>query len=229
MVRRQAKRAERLTVVFDLDGTLVDTAPDLCGALNTVLVEQGVEPVPPEETLRLVGHGALAMIRAGIARSRDPEDFDTARLFDRFLDVYRSRLTRASRPYPGVPETLHELAGRGHPLAVCTNKTEDLARRLLAGLGLDWFGEAVVGADTFAWRKPDPRALEAAVARAGGAPERAALIGDSRTDVETARNAGVHSILVGYGYRSDPIDALDPDFVVHEFKEITPIINQLSK
>lgn len=229
MVRQQARRAERLTVVFDLDGTLVDTAPDLCGALNTVLAEQGVEPVPPEETLHLVGHGALAMIRAGIARTRDPEDFDTARLFDRFLDVYRSRLTRESRPYPGVPETLRELAGRGHPLAVCTNKTEDLARRLLAGLDLDWFGEAVVGADTFAWRKPDPRALEAAVARAGGAPERAALIGDSRTDVETARNADIPSILVGYGYRSDPIDALDPDFVVHEFKEITGIIEELSK
>ena len=228
MVRQQAKRAERLTVVFDLDGTLVDTAPDLRGALNTVLVEQGVPPVPLEETLHLVGHGALAMIRGGIARSRDPEDFDAARLFDRFLDVYRSRLTRESRPYPGVPETLRELAGRGHPLAVCTNKTEDLARRLLAGLGLDWFGEAVVGADTFAWRKPDPRALEAAVARAGGAPERSALIGDSRTDVETARNAGVPSILVGYGYRSEPIEALEADFVVHEFKEIEGIIQNIS-
>ena len=227
-MNRQAERAERLTLVFDLDGTLVDTAPDLYGALNTVLVEQGVTPVPPEEIRHLVGHGALAMIRAGIARTRDPDDFDAARLFDRFLDVYRSRLTRESRPYPGVPDTLRELAGRGHPLAVCTNKTEDLARRLLAGLGLDRFGDAVVGADTFAWCKPDRRALEAAVAKAGGAPERSALIGDSRTDVETARNARVPSILVGYGYRSESIEDLEPDFVAHEFKEITNIIHKLS-
>ena len=218
-----------LTVVFDLDGTLIDTAPDLCGALNTVLAEQGVPTVPFAAVRDLVGHGALTMIRRGIARSRDLSRYDLDGLLERFLDVYRSRLTRESRPYPGVPETLHALAGRGHPLAVCTNKQEDLARRLLDDLGFGWFGDALVGADTFAWRKPDRRALEAAVAKAGGVRERSVLIGDSRTDVETARNAGVPAILVSYGYRSEPIDELGPDFVVHDFAAVAGIVQGLSR
>ena len=160
--------------------------------------------MPFEEIRLLVGGGALALIERALARAGAPERFDTARMFDRFLDVYRARLTRESRPYPGVHGALRALARRGHPLAVCTNKPEDLARRMLAELGLDHFGDAVVGGDTFAFRKPDRRTLEAAAERAGGDPERSVLIGDSRTDVETARNAGVPAILVSYGYRTDP-------------------------
>ena len=220
-------RAERLTVACDLDGTLVDSAPDLSGALNTVLVEQGIPVVPFNEIRLLVGDGALALIRRAIARTGDPERYDVARLLERFLDVYRSRLTRESRPYPGVPETLRKLAGRGHPLAVCTNKPEDLARRMLDELGLDRFGEAVVGGDTFAYRKPDRRALEAAVARAGGEPERSVLIGDSRTDVATARNAGVPAILVSYGYRIESIEDIDPDFAIHDFTAAPGIVRRL--
>ena len=225
-----APRIAPLTVVFDLDGTLVDTAPDLCGALNTVLAEHGVPTVAPGEVHDLVGHGALAMIRRGIARSRGLEGYDLDRLLVRFLDVYRSRLTWESRPYPGTRATLRVLAGRGHPLAVCTNKQEELARMMLCELALDeWFGAAVVGADTFAWRKPDRRALEGAVAKAGGAPERSVLVGDSRTDVETARNAGVPSILVSYGYRSEPVEELGPDFVVHEIGAVAGIVQDLSR
>ena len=221
-----ATPAEGLTVVCDLDGTLVDSAPDLSGALNTVLAEQGIPTVPSEEIRFLVGGGALVLIKRALARVGDPERYDTARMFDRFLDVYRSRLTRESRPYPGVPGALRLLAEHGHPLAVCTNKPEDLARRMLDELGLDFFGEAVVGGDTFGFRKPDRRTLEAATERAGGDPERSVLIGDSRTDVETARNAGVPVVLVSYGYRTDPIDALAPDFVVHEFSAVPGVVRR---
>ena len=213
-------RAERFTVVCDLDGTLVDSAPDLCAALNTVLAEQGISPVPAEEIRFLVGEGALA--RSGASGRSDVPD-----LFERVLEVDGSRLTRESGPYPGVSDTLADLAGRGHPLAVCTNKPESLARRMLDDLGLHWFGDAVVGGDTFAWRKPDRRALEAAVARAGGNPERSVLIGDSRTDVETARNAGVPAILVSYGYRTDPIEALAPDYVVDEFGAVAGVVRSI--
>ena len=219
--------AQVRTVVCDLDGTLVDSAPDLSAALNTVLAEQGVPTVPFEEIRLLVGGGALVLIERALARVGAPERFDTARMFDRFLDVYRARLTRESRPYPGVPGALRALARRGHPLAVCTNKPEDLARRMLAELGLDHFGDAVVGGDTFAFRKPDRRTLEAAAERAGGDPQRSVLIGDSRTDVETARNADVPVILVSYGYRTDPIDDLAPDFVAHEFKEVPRLVRRL--
>ena len=221
-------QAKRLTVVCDLDGTLVDSAPDLCAALNTVLSEQDIPPVPFEEIRFLVGDGALALIKRALARSGASGRADVSDLYGRFLDVYRSRLTRESRPYPGVADTLEGLASRGHPLAVCTNKPESLARRMLDDLGLHWFGDAVVGGDTFAWRKPDRRALEAAVARAGGNPERSVLIGDSRTDVETARNAGVPAILVSYGYRTDPIEALAPDYVVDEFGAVAGVVHGIA-
>lgn len=217
----------RLTVVCDLDGTLVDSAPDLCGALNTVLAETGVPVVPLEEIRHLVGGGALVLIRRALARAGASDRFDAIRLLERFLEVYGSRLTRESRPYPGVPEALRALADRGHPLAVCTNKPENLARRMLGELDLDLFGEAVVGGDTFEYRKPDRRALEAAVARAGGAPGRSILIGDSRTDVETARNAGVPAVLVGYGYRSESVEVLAPDFVVHEFDAVPGVVRRI--
>ena len=218
---------ERLTVVCDLDGTLVDTAPDLAGALNTVLSEQGFPTVAFEDVRRLVGEGALALIRRAVARTGDPEHHDTDRLLARFLDVYESRLTRESHPYPGVRDTLEGLAERGHRLAVCTNKPEGLARRMIGDLGLDHFGDSVVGGDTFDYRKPDRRALEAAVSRAGGDPERSVLVGDSRTDVGTARNAGIPVILVTYGYRTDPVDALAPDFVVDEFGAVAAIVRRL--
>ena len=225
-----ASQAHGLTVACDLDGTLVDSAPDLSAALNTVLAEQGVPTVPFEEVRLLVGGGALVLIERALARAGGaPERYDTARMFERFLDVYRSRLTHESRPYPGVHAALRALARRGHPLAVCTNKPEDLARRMLAELGLDHFGDAVVGGDTFAFRKPDRRTLEAAVERAGGDPEHSVLIGDSRTDVETARNADVPVILVSYGYRTDPIDDLAPDFVAHEFKEVPRLVRRLGQ
>ena len=226
-VNEKASRAERLTVICDLDGTLVDSAPDLSAALDTVLIERGVPTVPFEDIRLLVGDGALVLIERALARVGPPERHDTARMLERFLDVYRSRLTRESRPYPGVHGALRALAGCGHPLAVCTNKPEGLARRMLAELGLDQFGGAVVGGDTFAFRKPDRRMLEAAAKRAGGDPERSVLIGDSRTDVETARNAGVPVILVSYGYRTDPIEDLAADFVVHEFGSVAAAVRQL--
>ena len=220
---------ERLTVVCDLDGTLVDTAPDLWGALDTVLDEQGIPGIAFDEIRFLVGDGALALLRRALARAGESERHDAAGLFDRFLEVYRGRLTRESRPFPGVPETLQALADEGHPLAVCTNKPEELARRLLEELGLGWFGNAVVGGDTFVFRKPDRRALEAAVERAGGDLRRALLVGDSRTDVATARNAGVPSVLVSYGYRTESIEELGPDFAIGEFAALAGIAGRLGR
>ena len=224
---RAAASAEPLTVVCDLDGTLVDSAPDLSGALNTVLAERNLPTVPLEEVRHLVGGGALVLIRRALARANVSGQHDAGRLLERFLDVYGARLTRESRPFPGVAGALRTLASRGHPLAVCTNKPEDLARRMLAELELDFFGEAVVGGDTFDFRKPDRRALESAVSWAGGEPARSVLIGDSRTDVETARNAGVPVILASYGYRTDAIDELEPDFVVHEFGSVPGVVRRI--
>ena len=228
-VNRGKAPVARLTVVCDLDGTLVDSAPDLAGALNTVLAERGIPTIAFEDVRPLVGAGVLALIQRALARSGDAERHDAGRLLDRFLEVYELRLTRESRPYPGVRETLGELSEHGRRLAVCTNKPEYLARRMLDDLGLDHFGDAVVGGDTFDYRKPDPRALGAAVSLAGGDPLRSVLVGDSRTDVETARNAEVPAILVTYGYRTDPVDALAPDIVVERFAAVAGAVRRLER
>ena len=225
---RRATSYERLTVVCDLDGTLVDTAPDLCGALNSVLTESGLPAVPFDDARLLVGQGARAMVQRGIERMADSRQFDLERLVARFLEEYRARLTRESLPYPGVRQALDEIAKMGHGLAVCTNKPEDLARQMLAELGFAWFGDAVVGVGTFEFRKPDRRTLEGAVAKAGGTIGRAVMVGDSRTDVETARNAGVRVVLVSYGYRGEPVEALDADFTVDDFAAVAGVVKQVA-
>jgi phosphoglycolate phosphatase len=208
-------------IVFDLDGTLVDTAPDLIGALNAVLEEERLPPAPKEAARHLVGHGARALLQRGFAMAERP--WETARekaLVARFVELYVTRLTHESRPFPGMLEALDALKAQGARFAVCTNKRTDLSIALLEGLGLSARFEAVIGADLAPKPKPDASHLFTAVEAAGGRPERALMVGDSETDVGAAKNAGIPCIAVGFGYTPTPVEALGADLVIHDYAEL---------
>jgi len=210
-------------VVFDLDGTLIDTAHDLVASLNHTIGLEGLEPVTYGDLTYLVGHGGQVMIRRAFAmRGREISDGDLARMLDAFVDHYAAAMPGVSTPFPGLAEAMDRLAGAGHRLAVCTNKTEGLARRLLEGLALTPRFAAITGGDTFAVRKPDAEHLLGTVRLAGADPKRTVMIGDSLNDMLVARNAGVPSIGVPFGYSDVPVADLDPSHVIAHFDELTP-------
>ena len=216
------------TVVFDLDGTLVDTAPDLIGALNVVLGERGLAPVPVEAARHLVGRGGRVLLRRGFADAgAQMPDGEADALFARFLDAYRARIAQESRPYPGVEAALDALAQAGARLAVCTNKPGDYARLLLDALDLSRRFAAVVGADDVLARKPDPRHLLDTLARAGGDPGRALMVGDSEADAAAARGAAVPVVLVSFGYTETPARELGADAVIDGFDALPAVAERL--
>lgn len=206
------------TVAFDLDGTLVDTAHDLVGALNVILVELGMAPAPMTAVRQLVGHGLRGMlIRAFAMADLTITEEQIARLRPRVVDVYRARIARESRPFPGCLEALAALQARGATLAVCTNKPEGLARLLLDELDMTRWFDAVIGGDTLPVQKPDPAPLIEAVIRAGGDPARAMLVGDASPDVDAAEAAGVPCIIVDFGYNDLPPAELGGDVVISHY------------
>ncbi len=210
-----------LTVVFDLDGTLVDTAPDLVATLNTVFAHEGLPPVAYERARNMVGGGARAMIERGLAaESRKLPLAEIDRLVRDFIDHYAAHIADRSRPFDGVEAALDELSDSGCRLAVCTNKLEWLSLRLLDALDLSRRFTVVCGADTFGVSKPDPRILLGTIGRAGGRPDQAVMIGDSTTDIATARAAQVPMVAVDFGYTETPIAKLNPDRVISSYADL---------
>lgn len=206
------------TVAFDLDGTLADTAPDLAAVLNHVLRELGRPEVPPESVRHLVGHGARALLRNGLAASGEASEELVEHGFPLYLEYYAANICVGTRPYPGVEAALDRLAADGARLAVCTNKLESLTHLLLDALGWTSRFDAVVGGDTLAVRKPDPAPLVEAIARARGG--RAAFVGDSITDADTARAAGVPFLAVSFGFSDRPATQLGADAVIDHFDDL---------
>src|SRR6202051_5019545 len=179
------------TVVFDLDGTLVDTAPDLINALNYILVREGMPPVPLHSARTMIGAGVRRLIERGLeldGRTIEPEDI--TRLTNDFIDYYAAHIADASRPFEGLEGALDDLAARGYRFAVCTNKLEWLSKLLLDRLGVGARFFAGLGADTFGVSKPDPAILQQTIARAGGQMSAAIMVGDARPDIGAARRAG---------------------------------------
>lgn len=216
------------TIVFDLDGTLVDSAPDLVATLNHVLAREGLPPVAYEDARNMVGGGARVMVERGLkADGRELAAAEVDRLVRDFIAHYAEHIAVGSRPFLGVEAALDRLAGRGCRLAVCTNKLEWLSLRLLDALGLTARFRAICGADTFGVSKPDPKILHGTIARAGGDPARAVMIGDSMTDIATARAAGVPVIAVDFGYTEVPVAELKPDRVVSAFADLPEAISQM--
>jgi len=217
-----------LTIVFDLDGTLIDTAPDLISTLNLILAGEGLSPVPYDEARRMIGGGAKAMIAKALDSEGRPEaKADLERMFAAFIEHYAAHIADRSRPFPGLEAALDRLAAEGYRLAVCTNKLEWLAVRLLNTLKLTQHFAVICGQDTFGVMKPDPEILRRTVLRAGGELDRAIMVGDSGTDVRTARAAGVPVIAVNFGYSEVPIASLRPDRIIGAFAELPGAIYEV--
>jgi phosphoglycolate phosphatase len=216
------------TVAFDLDGTLIDTAPDLLGALNVILVEQGMAPAPMTAVRQLVGHGLRGMlIRAYAMAELTISEEEIAILRPRIVEVYRGRIARESRPFPGCLAALADLRARGARLAVCTNKPEALARLLLDELDMTPLFDAIVGGDTLPVQKPDPAPLLEAIAQAGGDAARAILVGDASPDTGAARAAGVPCIVLSFGYNDLPPAELGGDRVIDHFNALPGAVADL--
>ncbi len=217
-----------LTIVFDLDGTLIDTAPDLVDTLNAILRGEGLPPVAFPTARKLIGGGARRMIeRALAAENRTCTAAEIERLYVAFIAYYGTHIADRSRPFPHVRTTLAQLAACGHRLAVCTNKLEWLANSLLGALRLAERFSAVCGQDAFGIQKPDPEMLRLTVRRAGGELARAIMVGDSRTDIGTARAAAVPVIAVDFGYSDVPVATLLPDRTISSFVDLPAAITGL--
>lgn len=215
-------------VVFDLDGTLVDTAPDLISALNWVLDREGLPPVPIEAARKMIGQGARRLIERGLElEGREMGMADVTRLTTDFIDHYAAHIADASRPFDGLIEALDELEAAGYRFAVCTNKLEWLSKLLIEQLGLSSRFQAICGADTFGVSKPDPVILQQTVARAGGSMSAVVMVGDAGPDIGVARRAGIPVIGVEFGYTEIPIAELKPDLVIGHFRELPPAVAKL--
>jgi phosphoglycolate phosphatase len=204
------------TIVFDLDGTLVDTAPDLTNALNDALTRRGHAAISEETIRSAVGFGARVMIEEALRRAGAAEDIDE--MLAEFLVHYEANIAAESRPFPGAVASLEMLAASGARLAICTNKREYLTRKLLEALSLQHYFQGIAGRDTFAVSKPDPGHLTQVIAQAGGVPSRAIMVGDSDVDIRTAKDASVPSILVNFGYAREALGELVPDAVISHFQ-----------
>ncbi|KPF96715.1 HAD-IA family hydrolase [Rhodopseudomonas palustris] len=216
------------TVVFDLDGTLIDTAPDLINALNYILVREGMPAVPLAKARNMIGQGARRLLERGLeldGRVISPDDVN--RLAVDFIDYYAANIAVESRPFEGLEATLDHLAGQGYQFAVCTNKLEWLSKLLLDQLGLSSRFAAICGADTFGAAKPDPTILRETVAKAGGTLASTVMVGDAGPDVGVARRAGVPVIGVEFGYTEVPIAELNPDIVVGHMRDLPQAVTRL--
>jgi phosphoglycolate phosphatase len=216
------------TVVFDLDGTLVDTAPDLINALNFVLKREGMPAVPMKSARNLIGGGARRLIERGLELDGRQADLaDITRMTGDFIDHYAAHIADESRPFEGLEGALDDLSARGYRLAVCTNKLEWLSKLLLDRLGLSSRFSAICGADTFGVSKPDPAILRQTVARAGGQLTSAIMVGDAGPDVGVARRAGVPIIGVEFGYTEVPIADLKPDRLIGHMRDLPAAVESL--
>ena len=216
------------TVVFDLDGTLVDTAPDLAAAANHALEQAGVQPISVALLHPFIGHGSRAMIDAGLRlRNVALSTAEVDRLHDRFFAYYAENIAVHSRPFAGVADLIETLLRSGARLAVCTNKLENLSKSLLRQLGLDVRFAAIAGRDTFDVFKPAAGHLTATIAMAGGRSDRAVMVGDSEVDFATAAAAGIPSIGVTFGYTPVPVRELSPGAVIDHYREFMPALEKL--
>lgn len=213
-------------LLFDLDGTLIDSVPDLTNALNEVLREYGHPPLSRAEVAPMVGDGVPALVGRAFA-ARGASTVEAAAALPRYIEVYEANATNLTRPYPGVVATLAALRRDGYRTAVCTNKLQQATETVLQGLELAMLFDGVAGGDRYPVKKPDPGHLLRLIDELGGSPERAAMVGDSENDAAAARAAGLSLILMGYGYaRTDP-KTLGAAAVLDHFTELPPTLLRL--
>lgn len=215
-------------LVFDLDGTLADTVGDLVAALNAAIVPEGLQPVDAADARSMVGAGARALIqRAYVVQNRPLDPAALERLFHTLIAFYEDNIAVETRLFPGLVAALDRLEAEGFAFAVCTNKMEHASRKLCEALGIADRFKAICGQDTFAIAKPDPRMLTLTIAQAGGAPNDSVMIGDSGTDIATAKAAGIPVIAVDFGYTDRPVSTFDPDCIISHFDALAAAVAQV--
>jgi len=214
-------------IVWDLDGTLVDSAPDLAAALNTVLDMRGFFSLPVTDVRTMIGNGVPKLVERGfnaVGMRPDPAQLDE--LVALFVKEYKACATENTRPYPGVVETLQEFHSMNMPMGVCTNKPESFTRQILEGLGLSRYFSSVIGGDSTATKKPDPEPVLACLRGLVSEPASSLMIGDSVHDVHAAHAAGVTIGVVPWGYRTAPVEDLGADFVVHDLSGLPGLMRE---
>jgi len=212
-------------VIFDLDGTLADTALDLTAALNHALGVIGRPAIPAEDVRRMVGQGARALVHKGLAATGEVSDALVDQALPVLLAYYGAHIADHSHPFEGVEAALAALTAQGVRLAICTNKPESLTRQLIAQLGWEGRFDAIVGGDTLPQRKPDPAPVREAIARAGGGS--AVFIGDSISDTDAARAAGIPCVALTFGFSDRPADQLGATVLIDHFDQLIPALEGL--
>lgn len=215
-------------VVFDLDGTLIDSIPDVVGALNRLLVEEGRRGITLDEGRAMVGEGAGPMVERAFAATGDaPRTDEFDELITRYLDIYRRFPVVDTTIFPGVEDALKQLADRGMPLGICTNKPHGMSELVVRELDLAKYFPVLIGGDALDMRKPDPRHLFAVLDQMGCDPTGAVYVGDSPIDSATARAADIPFIGVSYGYSHGPASDLDVDILIDSFFEFSAALKRL--
>lgn len=246
----------KLTICFDLDGTLVNSAPDLLAALDHALTTNGHPASNHQDIIPIIGHGAKAMLTKALknqglknqalknqelssqtntSNSPQPEPNHIDELWHILIDHYSIHIADQTHLFDGALETMETLKSEGHTLAICTNKTMNLTGPLLDKLDLTRHFSAICGADSFPYKKPDPRHLFSTIQQANNlqpaetpAQLPALMIGDSKTDIDTAKNANIKSVGVKWGYTDIPMEDLQPDYLISHFSELTEIVRDLA-
>jgi phosphoglycolate phosphatase len=219
---------KRTALLFDLDGTLVDSVPDLAAAANRLLAELDRPPLGEAEVARMVGDGVAKLVERVLA-ARGLGALAPEPAVRRFSAVYEADAATLTRPFPGVLDGLAAFTATGVQLAICTNKPETATRTVLEALGLARFFPVVLGGDSLPVRKPDPAPLRAALARLNVAPQAAAMIGDHRNDVLAARGAGVPAIFARYGYGAATLNEIEPDAAIEAFEDLPAALARLGQ
>ena len=209
-------------VGFDLDGTLLDTSGDLAAAVNYAIATDGRPPFPVDAIRPFVGKGAKVMLERALTASGGYDEALLARMLPTLLDYYQQNLAIHSVPYPGLMNAMEALDKAGVKLAICTNKAERFTVPLLHQIGLSERFVSIIGGDTLGVAKPDPAPIHEMIARAGGG--RTIFLGDTINDIAGARNAGVPSIAVSFGFLDGPVEQLEADAVIDHFDELMPLL-----
>lgn len=219
---------EGWTVAFDLDGTLVETAPDLVGTLNRLLAQHDLPALPLDSARHLIGRGAIALLKRGFeAAGAEWDEAASPTLLRAFLSDYLEHIADGSTAYPGAIEALDALAARGAILCVATNKPTDLAVALFRAIGLETRFASICGPQSVSAKKPDAAHIREAVLKAGGDPGRAIMVGDSITDLDAARATGLPCILTTFGYTDIPAGELGADLLIDHFDSLPAAIDAL--
>jgi phosphoglycolate phosphatase len=228
MVNRTRPNLAGITAVFDLDGTIADTAGDLADAANAALMSEGFAAVPAAAIAKSAGYGTRAMLRSGLlAGGYNADAEQMLRMSDKLVAHYEDNIAHKSQLFPGFAEAAGLLQARGAKLVLCTNKRERLTAKLLSALAIGGLFEAVAGGDTFPFHKPDPRHISELVQLAGGTLSSAVMVGDSESDVDAAKAAGIPVIAASFGYASVPASELGADAVLNRFDELPALISAL--